>query len=190
MERVILDDLMDVALDVLGKALIDLVENVLAVPQRPHLTDRLITNPGDDTADIEHDGIDGLALGVPVVLGVGQLGALGDQIAIDLGEPAPVVVSSSGTLVPPPEKPAEASSPPSEGDAALGTPLFRGMSRAEIVAVIRGLNLLSFGPGAIARAMATRCSCPCESWNGLRFAFSASPKCASTSTAENSPGPY
>jgi hypothetical protein len=71
------------------------------------------------------------------------------EIAIDLGEPAPVIVSGSGTLVPPPEKPAEAASPPSEGGAALGTPLFRGMSRAEIVAVIRGLNLLSFGPGSI-----------------------------------------
>ena len=71
------------------------------------------------------------------------------EIAIDLGEPAPVVVDSSGTLVPPPEKPAEAAATPSEGGAALGTPLFRGMSRAEIVAVIRGLNLLSFGPGAI-----------------------------------------
>jgi cAMP-dependent protein kinase regulator len=73
------------------------------------------------------------------------------EIAIDLGEPAPVLVSDSGALVPPPEKPAEAASStgaPGEG-GALGTPLFRGMSRAEIAAVIRGLNLLSFGPGAI-----------------------------------------
>ena len=71
------------------------------------------------------------------------------EIAIDLGEPAPVVVGNSGSLVPPPEKPAEAASAPSEGGGALVTPLFRGMSRAEMVAVIRGLNLLSFGPGAI-----------------------------------------
>jgi cAMP-dependent protein kinase regulator len=71
------------------------------------------------------------------------------EIAIDLGEPAPVVVSNSGSLGPPPVKPAEAASAPGEDGGALGTPLFRGMSRAEIVAVIRGLNLLSFGPGAI-----------------------------------------
>jgi cAMP-dependent protein kinase regulator len=73
------------------------------------------------------------------------------EIAIDLGEPAPVLVSDSGALVPPPEKPAEAASgagAPGEG-GALGTPLFRGMSQAEIAAVIRGLNLLSFSPGAI-----------------------------------------
>jgi cAMP-dependent protein kinase regulator len=74
------------------------------------------------------------------------------EIAIDLGEPAPVVVGDYGSLAPPPEKPAEAASgaaAPGESGGALGTPLFRGMSRAEIVAVIRGLNLLSFGSGAI-----------------------------------------
>jgi cAMP-dependent protein kinase regulator len=71
------------------------------------------------------------------------------EIAIDLGEPAPVVVGDSGSLVPPPEKPAEAAPAPGQSGGALGTPLFRGMSRAEIVAVIRGLNLLSFGSGAI-----------------------------------------
>jgi cAMP-dependent protein kinase regulator len=71
------------------------------------------------------------------------------EIAISLGEPAPVVVGNSGSLVPAPEKPAEAAPAPGQSGGALGTPLFRGMSRAEIVAVIRGLNLLSFGSGAI-----------------------------------------
>jgi hypothetical protein len=74
------------------------------------------------------------------------------EIAIDLGEPAPVLVNDSGTLVPPPEKAgdvATARSGPGGEGGALGTPLFRGMSRNEILAVIRGLNLLGVGSGEI-----------------------------------------
>jgi hypothetical protein len=74
------------------------------------------------------------------------------EIAIDIGEPAPVLVSDSGALVPPPEKAsdkASARSGPAQEGGALGTPLFRGMARNEILAVIRGLNLLSFGSGEI-----------------------------------------
>jgi cAMP-dependent protein kinase regulator len=74
------------------------------------------------------------------------------EIAIDIGEPAPVLVNDSGGLVPPPEKAgdvAAARSGPAREGGALGTPLFRGMARNEILAVIRGLNLLSFGSGEI-----------------------------------------
>lgn len=71
------------------------------------------------------------------------------EIALEIGEPAVVVVSESGDLVPPPERAAEAARAGTSGTGALGTPLFRGMSREEVVAVIRGLNLLSFSPGAI-----------------------------------------
>jgi hypothetical protein len=72
------------------------------------------------------------------------------EIAIDLGEPAPVVVSDSGTLAPPPEKASDVARSRTAPEAgALGTPLFRGMARNEILAVIRGLNLLSVGSGEI-----------------------------------------
>ena len=74
------------------------------------------------------------------------------EIAIDIGEPAPVLVNDSGGLVPPPEKAGDAAaarSGPAREGGALGTPLFRGMARNEILAVIRGLNLLSFGSGEI-----------------------------------------
>ena len=60
--------LVDVALDILGEARIDLVEDVLAVPQRPHLADGLVADAGDDAADVVHDGVDGAALVVPVLL--------------------------------------------------------------------------------------------------------------------------
>ena len=75
------------------------------------------------------------------------------EIGLDIGEPAPVGVTEAGDLTPPPEKPAAAapSRPATQarGSGALGTPLFRGMSPEEIVAVIRGIRLRSFGPGMI-----------------------------------------
>jgi hypothetical protein len=76
------------------------------------------------------------------------------EIGIEIGEPAPVSVTSSGEIVPPPEK-ATASGPPasrpyrSRGEGAIETPLFRGMSREETLAVIRGLRLRAYGPGRI-----------------------------------------
>jgi hypothetical protein len=74
------------------------------------------------------------------------------EIALDLGEPAPVGLTEAGDVVPPPERLGQVPSRPAtqaRGGGALGTPLFRGMSPAEIAAVIRGIRLLSFGPGAI-----------------------------------------
>jgi hypothetical protein len=73
---------------------------------------------------------------------IGVLDTLADDLALN----------DSGTLVPPPEKASEAASARSSSapeGGALGTPLFRGMSRNEILAVIRGLNLLSVGSGEI-----------------------------------------
>jgi cAMP-dependent protein kinase regulator len=74
------------------------------------------------------------------------------EIAIGFAEPAPVGVTEGGELVPPPERPGPAPSKPASlarGSGALATPLFRGMSQEEIVAVIRGIRLLGFGPGQI-----------------------------------------
>jgi hypothetical protein len=74
------------------------------------------------------------------------------EIGLEIGEPAPVGVTEAGEVVPPPEKPAAALGKPAtqaKGSGAFGTPLFRGMSAEEIVAVIRGIRLLSFGPGTI-----------------------------------------
>lgn len=74
------------------------------------------------------------------------------EIALEIGEPSPVLVAESGELLPPPARAGEttASRPADgEGQGALATPLFRGMSRDEILAVIRGLRLFSRGPGEI-----------------------------------------
>ena len=69
---------------------------------------------------------------------------------LEIGEPSPVRVSESGVVAPPPEKPAaKADKSQARREAALGTPLFRGMSPQEIVAVIRGLTLRSFDAGHI-----------------------------------------
>lgn len=61
-------------------------------------------------------------------------------------------MSDSGEVGPPPEKPADTPRSPAarkQGEGALGTPLFRGMSHDEILAVIRGLRLHSLDPGHI-----------------------------------------
>lgn len=74
------------------------------------------------------------------------------EAALDLGEPSPVGVTEAGDVVPPPERLGPVPSRPAtqaQGGGALGTPLFRGMSPEEIAAVIRGIRLLSFGPGSI-----------------------------------------
>jgi hypothetical protein len=74
------------------------------------------------------------------------------EIALDLGEPSPVGLTDRGDVVPPPEKLGQVPSRPAaqaKGAGAIGTPLFRGMSPEEIAAVIRGIRLLSFGPGSI-----------------------------------------
>ena len=74
------------------------------------------------------------------------------EIGMDVGEPAPVEVTERGEIVPPPEKPGQVPSKPASratGSGALATPLFQGMTREEIVAIIRGIRLLSFGPGHV-----------------------------------------
>jgi cAMP-dependent protein kinase regulator len=76
------------------------------------------------------------------------------ELGIEIGEPAPAGLSESGELTPPPEKaaataPATAPSSRRRGTGALETPLFRGMSQEEILAVIRGLRFHSTGPGRI-----------------------------------------
>jgi cAMP-dependent protein kinase regulator len=74
------------------------------------------------------------------------------ELGVEFSEPAPVGVTEQGGVVPPPERLGYVHSRPAtqaKGTGALGTPLFRGMSPEEIVAVIRGIRLLSFGPGSI-----------------------------------------
>ena len=72
---------MDVGFDVLGKARVDLVEDVLAIPERPHLTDSLIADAGDDAADLPHDRINRHALCLPITLSERQLVADGKTLA-------------------------------------------------------------------------------------------------------------
>ena len=64
-----------------GETRIDLVQDVLAVPQRPHLADRLVADARDDAADLGRDGVDGPALVVPVLLLEGQPQADGEALA-------------------------------------------------------------------------------------------------------------
>lgn len=63
-------------------------------------------------------------------------------------EPAALEVNESGELLPPPESAADRAAALPK-DTTLGTPLFQGMSRDEILAMIRGLELHSLGPGHI-----------------------------------------
>ena len=71
-ERVGVQHPVDVARDVLGELRVDLVEDVLAVVERPHLADRLVADPDDDAAQVVHHGVDGAALVVPVLARVRQ----------------------------------------------------------------------------------------------------------------------
>lgn len=77
---------------------------------------------------------------------------IGLEIGLQVREPAPIGVSDSGEVAPPPEKPADTGPSrraPAQERRALETPLFRGMSRDEILAVIRELRLHSLDPGHI-----------------------------------------
>ena len=53
--------------DVDREGRVDLVEHVLAVVERPHLADGLVTDAGDHAARVVEDGLDGCVLGVPVL---------------------------------------------------------------------------------------------------------------------------
>ena len=70
MERVLPQHLVDVGLDVLRELRVDLVKHVLPVIERPHFTDSLVTDAGDDTADFLHDEVAGTAFRPPVFLAV------------------------------------------------------------------------------------------------------------------------
>ena len=59
---------LDVAVDVLGEARVDLGQDVAAVVQRPHLADGLVAHAGDHAADVLHHGVHGGQLVVPVLL--------------------------------------------------------------------------------------------------------------------------
>jgi hypothetical protein len=78
----------DVVADVRGELRVDLVQHILAVIQRPHLTDGLIPDPGDDPGEVVEHGVHREAFGVPVLAAAGELGAGGAALArlgIDVG---------------------------------------------------------------------------------------------------------
>ncbi|MNJ00507.1 hypothetical protein D3C73_1598540 [compost metagenome] len=52
MEGIFLQHPADVCLDILGELRIDLIEHVLPVEERPHFTDGLVADPGDDAAHL------------------------------------------------------------------------------------------------------------------------------------------
>ena len=66
-ERVGAERALDVRLDVLREARIDLVQHLPAVVERPHLADRLVADADDDAADVVHYRVHGAALVVPVL---------------------------------------------------------------------------------------------------------------------------
>ena len=83
-EGIVLDGQLNMPFDVLGEARIDLVQDILAIPKRPHFANGLVANPCDDAADVVHHGVDRLALVSPVLLLEGQAVADGKALAIDL----------------------------------------------------------------------------------------------------------
>ena len=74
----------DMPLDIFRKAGVDLVQDVGAVPQRPHLAHRFIAHPGDHAANIIHHRIHRDALVHPVLLLPGQFQA--DRVALAVFE--------------------------------------------------------------------------------------------------------
>ena len=76
--------LVNMALDVGGEARIDLVQDVLAIPERPHFTHGFIAHAGDDAAHFIHHRVNGLALVGPVLLGARQAVADGEALALFL----------------------------------------------------------------------------------------------------------
>ena len=59
---------MDVGSDVCGEARVDLVQDVLAVVERPHLPNRLVADPRHNATDVIEHRVDSPALGKPVFL--------------------------------------------------------------------------------------------------------------------------
>ena len=72
MEGIVINDPMNMIGDILGKLRIDLVEHVLAIIKRPHLTDGFISHPGDDPADVLKDRIRRVSLVLPILLRIRQ----------------------------------------------------------------------------------------------------------------------
>ena len=60
---------------------IDLVQNVLAVVQRPHLADGLVADPGYDAADLVQHRFNRRTFGVPIGLRARQLEGEGADLA-------------------------------------------------------------------------------------------------------------
>ena len=67
-ERIVLDRALDVVGDVVAEARIDLVQDVAAVIERPHLADGLVADAGHDALDVVHHGVAGGPFVVPVLL--------------------------------------------------------------------------------------------------------------------------
>jgi len=66
-ERVQSHGPVDEPADIFCESGIDLAQNVLAIEQRPHLADGLVTDAGHDTADLVQHRLDRAAFGVPVI---------------------------------------------------------------------------------------------------------------------------
>ena len=73
------------------------------------------------------------------------------ELGIEIGyEPWAVSVTAGGELTPPaPRELGPAAAPATRSGSAVESPLFRGLSREETLAIIRGLQLRSVGPGSI-----------------------------------------
>src|SRR4029077_2815774 len=67
-EYVLLEHPADVALDIIAKPRVDLVQYVAAVLERPHLADRLVADAGQDSADVIEISIDSAPFFVPMRL--------------------------------------------------------------------------------------------------------------------------
>jgi cAMP-dependent protein kinase regulator len=142
-----LADRRDEAVEVLDGLAGDLARDGFATKAVAILKKIQKLSPGRDDVDERLASLIGEQAAIPVRPWVD---AGPPEIGLEIGEPSPVRVTASGRVVPPPEKPsADAAAAKTRREAARGTPLFRGMSVREIIAVIHGLRLQTFAAGEI-----------------------------------------
>lgn len=138
----------DEAIEVLDELATDLARDGFATKAVAVLKKILKLSPEREDVHERLAGLIGEQAAIPVKPWVDA--GLQPEIGLEIGEPSMVQVTESGEVKPPPEKAAaKADKTQARREAALGTPLFRGMSAQEIVAVIRGLTLHSFEAGHI-----------------------------------------
>src|SRR5580700_2574624 len=82
MEDVLGQDTLYVPIDIVAKSWINLVENVTAIEERPHLADGLVTDPGDNPRYVIEVKIDGAPFLAPMLLLGRRAQQCGEMLAL------------------------------------------------------------------------------------------------------------